>query len=476
MQHFEPLNPDHFLAFCYYHLLPQLKYPIPGFHKELIQLTRYPRVAIAAPRKFAKSTYFSVYYALFFALEKPGSTITLVSASHGMACEWIDRIRKILEESSTIRDFYGEQSPKMVNETGKWTQDSLELRNGSKLRGRGSGQALRGGENHLIILDDLETDETVASPDQTKALTNWFKTVVLGSTMPWSQVIVVGTILHPDSLLNSLIHEPLTDDWQTRLYRAVKEDGTSLWEQMWSIEYLHKRRQEMSDDLFEQEYQNNPIPDAQRKFPPTCIQYFDHEPAGCVYFVAADAGNKLGPKSDPTAIVTVAVDSDHNWYVVDVVNKRMNPSETIGKIFELYDRYQFASAGLESVVFETTYEREMQYQKQQRKKYPIFVELKHGNRRKEMRIEALQPRFQSNKIFIRADQEELKLQLLRFPSLYGHDDIIDALAYIMDIYRPASGKEAKRLNPMSFDAQLQRAHEQGDEGKTYWGNQFIHLQ
>ncbi len=457
-------------------MLHYLKYPIPKFHKELIQLTKYPRVALAAPRKFAKSTYMSVFYPLFFGLEKPGSSITLISASHAMAVDWISKIRKELDTSSTLRDFYGEQSPKMADKVGKWSEDELHLANGTVFRGKGAGQQIRGGENHLIVCDDLETDETVVSKAQTEKLTDWFKADVLGSTMPWSQALIVGTILHPDSLLNNLILEPLDEDWITRKYQALQEDGSSLFEDLWSADYLRKRRNEIGEYLFEQEYQNNPIPSNLRKFREEHIQYFEQEPEGCVYFVVGDAGNKLGAKNDPTALVTVAVDNDHNWYVVDVVNKRMLPSETINKIFDLYDRYTFASAGIESVVFDTVYAREMTYQRTVRNKYPIFVELKHSGRKKEMRIEALQPRFEAKKVYIKKEHTELKSQLLRFPSLSGHDDVIDALAYLMDIYRPANKNERQRLNPLSFNAHLDRLHSIDDgnsNGPRYWGNETL---
>ena len=104
--------------------------------------------------------------------------------------------------------------------------------------------------------------------------------------------------------------------------------------------------------------------------------------------------------------------------------------------------------------------------------YPITRELKSEGRRKTLRIEALQPRFECGKVFIRESQEELATQLLRFPSPRGHDDIIDALAYQLDIMRPATVQQ-ERLNPNSFIALFRREAGKASTNEV-WGNHAIY--
>lgn len=479
---FKPLDGDVFEGWIWFHLLKYLKHPIGEFHQELLRMIRHSRVAIAAPRSFAKSTYFTVFYPLFAALERPGCQILLVSASWQLATDFLGRIRKELDSSPTIKADYGDQSPKTQDVTGKWTNDELHLANGSVIRARGAGQQIRGMRPDIIVVDDLETDETVVSKERTQKLDNWLKADITGALRADGQLIFIGTILHPESVLNTYITNPPSPEWVTRLYRADGEDGfTPLWPDEWPLEKLLQRKQEIGEYLFSQEYRNDPIPANARKFRADQIQYFEEEPPNCVYFTAVDPAISQSTKADYTAIVTVAVDSDHNMYVVDVVNKRMLPAEVVDRIFSVYDRYKPASIGIEAQGFQYMLKHEIDLQKVRRNVYPIIVDLAHGGRRKEMRIEALQPRFEAKKVFIKRDQEELKTQLLRFPSLYGHDDVIDALAYILDIYRPANPQELRKVNPMSFEAQLHRAYEladqkakQSDGGPRFWGNQNVY--
>jgi hypothetical protein len=68
-------------------------------------------------------------------------------------------------------------------------------------------------------------------------------------------------------------------------------------------------------------------------------------------------------------------------------------------------------------------------------------ELKGSNTRsKPQRISALQPYFENGKIWLKEDMKDLIDQITRFPKI-AHDDIIDALAYILEIMIPADADE-----------------------------------
>jgi len=65
------VEPKTFMAFIVlnlrHHLKKQTKDGMLGrFHRELCSLITNKRLAIAAPRSFAKSSYFSFFYNLFF--------------------------------------------------------------------------------------------------------------------------------------------------------------------------------------------------------------------------------------------------------------------------------------------------------------------------------------------------------------------------------------------------------------------------
>lgn len=454
-------------AFVYYHLNHRMEFPIGDFHKQLMKQFQHPRVAIAAPRGHAKSTWASFFYPLYVALEHPGTSILLVSATAALAKHWLAEIRKEFEGNESLREFYGK-----IESTGKWNEDILELKNGSRIWAKGSGNQLRGFGPDLIIGDDLETDEMVVSPTQRNDFDKWFWATLMGTARGKDiQVIIVGTILHTDSFLSDLINHG-REGWLATLYQACDEKLTeSLWPDMWPIEVLRTRKKEMGDYAFAQEYMNDPIPDDMRTFQDKWLRYYTEPPKGCAYFTTIDPAIEIGAKNDCTAIVTCAIDRDENIYVVETINKKFLPSETVDCVFDVYKRWTPQVMGIETVAAQKLFKYELDRERKRRKVFPNFRELSSGGRRKSLRIEALQPRFQQGKIFIREDMVELKTQLLRFPSPRCHDDLIDALAYQLDIIRPAS-KEQVYVNPDSFIASIERKRRNSGNGKV-WGNHRV---
>jgi len=453
-----------FEAFCWYHMKSHLKHPIGEFNRELISLIDLKRVGIAAPRSFAKSTYFSLFYALFVTLEYPVKVL-LMSATGSLAEHWLMMIKTELETNRTLNDFYGDQ----VTGSKKWTTEEIHLANGSVIQAKGFGKQTRGFRPNIIIGDDLETNEMVVSVEQRKKFDHDLWTDVAGMLLEDSQFIIIGTILHPESALAEMMQYG-RHGWETRFYQAIQKDGTPLWEDQWSLEQLYDKKKEIGDYEFAQEYMNDPVPDDLRVFKKDSIQYFDEEPQGCVYFTTVDPAIEVGNAFDYTAIVTCAVDVDENIYVVDVVNKQLLPKELIDKIFEVYKRYKSSAIGIEEMGFQRMLRMEIQQQRRSRKEYPKIVELKSGGRRKGLRIEGLQPRFESGRIFIKKDQTDLETQLLRFPSPRCKDDIIDALAYLIDIIRPAK-EQVLRTNPESFIAEIERTRRK--RSTVIWGNQNL---
>jgi predicted phage terminase large subunit-like protein len=216
---------------------------------------------------------------------------------------------------------------------------------------------------------------------------------------------------------------------------------------------------------------NDPIPDELRTFQEQWFKYYTDIPENVIYFTTVDPAIAVEDINDYTAIVTCAIDQKENIYVVETIEKRMLPSETVDTIFDVYKRWRPASIGIESVGFQRMLHYDIDREKKRRAEYPVIVELKSGGRRKGLRVEALQPWFEAGRIFLKESQEELKTQLLRFPSPNYHDDLIDALAYQLDIMRPAL-RDVQKLNPECFLAHILRMKEKRkrSEGGPVWGN------
>ena len=401
------------------------------------------------------------------ALENPGIKILLVSSTGALAEKFLAQIARELEQNQSIIRYYGFQEPKQADAKGKWCSDELHLANGSMLWAKGAEKQIRGDHPDIAIGDDLESDEMVISPERCKKFDNWFWTAFMG--MQPQQTILVGTILHTESFLSQMINHT-RHGWTPKFYQAIKPDGNPLWPDKWPLSILKDIELERGIYYFQQEYMNNPIPDNLRVFQEKWFKYYTELPEGLVYFTTVDPALSLEGTADCTAVITCGIDYDRNIYIAEVINKHMLPDEVVDAIFSAFERFKPVTIAVETDGFQKFLKKDLEQERIKRHLYPVIKEVKSGGRRKGLRIEGLQPFFQSGKVYMREDQQELKLQLLRFPSSRCKDDIIDALAYQLDIIRPAS-EQAEQINPDSVYASiLARKRQKANASNKYYGN------
>ena len=149
----------------------------------------------------------------------------------------------------------------------------------------------------------------------------------------------------------------------------------------------------------------------------------------------------------------------------------MLPKETIDMMFAFHERYNIQKIGIEEVGFQDMLIHEFKGQRLERDLFPLVVPLKSGGKRKALRIEALQPYFESGKVLMKEGMDKLRLELLRFPSTSrdSHDDLIDSLAYMPHIARKAN-KPAEVKDPNTFEVILEtrRARIKGEEEESWF--------
>ena len=420
---------------------------LPTFHKEWTELIDEKRLAIAAPRSFAKSSYFSIFYPLFQILEGGAKDVLLISAASDLSVQWLGRIKRELESNQKLIEVFGDQK------SGIWKQDHIEMSCGAVIRARGAECKIRGLRPDLVLIDDLESEETVWSEANRNKLSQWFKKALMNVMNPDSQLIIIGTLLHPEALLNSIVNKLDENwaNWETRTYKAL-EEGESIWPSKWSTVDLGLRRQEIGNAAFEQEYMNNPIPEEWRTFKEESFRFFDVIPPMSAYFTTVDPAININTNSDPdyTAIVTCAVDAEKNIYVTEVTRRRMLPSETVDEIFRHISDHNPDIVGIEVMGFQKVLKFMLDEECNRRGVHPFFKEINAGGMRKRYRIERLQPFFEKGKIYLKKDMHELKSELLSFPT-GKHDDMIDALASQLELIHKG-GSSTKNLPEDCFDA------------------------
>jgi len=445
---------DDFWAFIHYYLPHQLSHPLSDMHKEWCHDLEDQYIAIAAPRGFAKSHLFSFFYPLYRLLED-NVDIVLVSSTEKQAEWFLSKIVRELETNERIIEDYGPQKGP------KWRNNYIELLSGSTCRCAGAEGKIRGKRPDILLLDDIENDENVLSEDWRNKLANWFWKAAMYTLKPKGQVIFIGTLVHPLALITRLCTDSNLEGWTRHKYQGLV-DGKSVWEGQWPTAELLKRR-DLNPAAFEQEIQNNPIPDEWRKFDPLKIRFYDELPKGLAFTTTIDAAFELHDKADYTVILTQGIDQYGNRFIADLTRKRLQPNEIIEEVFAHQQRWNPLKIGIPEMLLEKTLKFYLKIEENKRNiRLPIEpIKTEASGVRKRYRVEALVPYVNEGLIWIHKEKhKELLSELICWPTA-EHDDTVDALSMQLQFdLRPSYATE--HVNPRSIKAIINKFHRAED--------------
>lgn len=454
-----------------------IKPPIPDFHKEIYNDLQdiangkggY-REVIAAPRGHAKTTLFDFLFPLWCILYGKKNFILIVSDSYNQAKEFLANIKNELEDNQGIKDDFND----MVGSV--WAADEIITTTGVKVQALGAKMKIRGRRHgpwrpDLIILDDIENDENVNTPEQRQKLFNWFTKAVSKAGDEYTDIVMIGTILHYDSLLSRLLRNP---GYQTRKYKAVINwaKNQKLWQQWeeiyndiqnenraidaWNFfkeneqamlegtEVLWSEKKNyyklMEDRLvegpasFDSEYQNEPINPEDCLFNEEWFEYFNLNEVDISQldiYGAVDPSMGKSSKSDYSAIITLGRHPENGMlYVLDADIDRRTPDRIIDDIFskvEWLNTYgkEYTGFAVETVQFQEFFNDELSKRSAIKGYYLPLTPIK-PNKDKHLRIQSLQPYVKNKYLRFRKNQSTLLEQLKYYP-LADHDDGPDAL-------------------------------------------------
>ncbi|MCX7204756.1 MAG: phage terminase large subunit [Proteobacteria bacterium] len=433
------------------------------FHRlpQLVSSDKSETDAIAAPRGEAKSTLVSQLFVLWCLITGRKKYPVIVMDSIDQAYPMLEAIKAELQFNPRLEmDF-----PEIAGQGRVWQAGTIVLKNDAKVQVAGSGKKLRGLRHgphrpDLCVLDDIENDEQVRSPEQRDKLESWLKKTVLplGGAVAKFDVVYIGTILHYDSVLSRTLGNKL---WKTARFKAVLRwpDRMDLWERWeevlrnegedvadafyaakkalmdagaqvsWSarpIEKLMKIRARDGHSAFDSEYQNDPVAGDSAPFA-NCIQFWVNRLAEWVFYGACDPSlGKKGASRDPSALLV----GGFNRYtgVLDVVEaaiRKRLPDKIISDVIALQKEYRCLLWVVEAVQFQEFLRTEL-VKRAAIAGIPVPARAIIPSTDKLLRIESIQPHVANALIRLHPSQTTMLDQLRHFP-MADHDDGPDAL-------------------------------------------------
>lgn len=193
----------------------------PDFVSEMTAEIQDPLVRlleIIGFRGSSKSTWASFALILWAALEYPDlyPFILPISDSNKQASLNIAAIKNELEKNELIKQDYGRIVGRYVidwdleEEGEEWQKQNIVLSTGVRILARSRGQKVRGIRHRqhrpkLAIVDDPEDGEWVRVKENRDKTERWLRTEVLGAMdAQKGRTIVIGNLLHQDALLSRL--------------------------------------------------------------------------------------------------------------------------------------------------------------------------------------------------------------------------------------------------------------------------------
>jgi predicted phage terminase large subunit-like protein len=325
----------------------------------------------------------------------------------------------------------------------------------------------------LIIIDDPHSTKNITTREQIEKVKTWYK-LVLSLLDPGKKIIIIGTRWHYDDLFGWLIEKErerkeagLKKRYRIKIEKAIRDDGSLLWPERLSREFLADQKLEQGPYIFSCQYLNEPVDDDSAVFKKSWIQFYDpldiefEELYGRMRVFTTVDPMRDEEGNDFCGIVTCGMAPDYRAYILDVRRKKMDEYDTIEEIFDVYKKWQPERIGVETVAWQKSYYRYVKAEMLRRGMRLPLCELKTDTKiTKRMRIRSMVPYWKTGLFLVpgrslatlEGNIATLIDELLRFPRV-SNDDCIDALAYIDQLMkRPMISKIVKKLHPRSLNA------------------------
>jgi len=352
---------SHYMFFHTY-FAEYIKYPTADFQKHMIQLTErenLPLLIVTAFRGCGKSTIFTMSYPLWAVLgQQKKKFIVIVSQTQQQAKMHLQNLRREMESNQLLRDDLGPFS----QHEEEWSSGSLVIpKYNARITALSIEQSIRGirhgaARPDLIICDDLEDLSSVKTKESRDKSYKWFTSDVIPCGDIGTKMIVVGNLLHEDSLLMRLKNDITIGD---RLGESIefpffRSGNQPLWHEKFNSETKISNLIKTVGDVraWSMEYLLKIIPDTEAVVHPDWIQHYSKEELDILWsrqkqiVFGVDPAVSQKDAADNLAIVGIRVIKGLNgkylFYVIpNPINRKLMFPDQVEMIKSIYNMYAY---------------------------------------------------------------------------------------------------------------------------------------
>lgn len=377
----------------------------------------------SAPTRYGKTE--TVAMAILYLASIKHLKIPIVAGSEEKAKKIMEYIighisdHEILYEGLIIDDLQNIEKLKvqMSKNTLRWSTGgwifvtSVDSRN---IKREGEGVVGEGGD--VVVLEEAglinrreQFSKIVRMPEKDKG---------------WGKLVMIGNAIE-NSVFQTAYNDPLYHKIKITLEQAIAE-GRYTEKQL-----EEKKAQTTTKDWLR--YYEVTFPSANQfsYFKPTKMEFIPTK--GLEYYGAVDPNLGETTKGSLAGIVVVGVDKNKQMYEIESIGLPLGPDNTINAIFNL--PYKFTRFAVEKVQFQKYFLSEMDKKSKELGLYIPFIGLEQ-RRKKEERIESLEPIINTKQILFRGDNL-LWHHMEEYPDC-EHLDLLDSLEMAIRVIRSSN--------------------------------------
>lgn len=433
-------NPLWFFGLYFSHYIT---FPIADFQREIFQIMEdesNKQVVITAFRGSAKSTLITLCYTLWSIMGSPNKKfVVIISQTQDLAKQHLKNIKRELEENELLKADLGP-----FQEDNEWGAGAIILpKYNAKIMVASTEQSIRGIKHgpyrpDIIIADDVEDVNSTKTSDGRNKTYEWYTSEIVPLGDIGTRIIIVGNLLHEDSLVMRLINE-MQNGQRTGIFRRypiVDDDGNILWPGKYpDLNAIEVEKLKVGDKFsFAREYELKIVDRKEAIVLREDIHYYSELPPanrGDYNVVGVDLAISEKTSADYTAMVSakvVGIGKNRKIYILpNPINERMSfPSmiERINLIVKALGPRFSTHLYIEEVGFQRCLTQQLQQE------YLLAEGVQLNGLDKYARLNIAHNWIKSGRIlFPEHGAEELIKQILGL-GVERHDDLADAFTLI----------------------------------------------
>jgi predicted phage terminase large subunit-like protein len=366
-------------------------------------------------------------------------------------------------------DWYQSFAPQVKISDDQNQKDFFTTTKQGQYKGTGIGGTLTGFGANTILLDDVINPKEANSDTIRLGAIQEIRSTMFSrfNDRRTARMVLIMQRLHEADPTGELLKDgrfhllKLPAEAKTQIFvnlgerKWVMDEGELLTPRL-TREGLNELRVDLGEYFFSAQYMQEPVPLGGGEFKPEWIQHYGkvkHKDMN-IYILCDPAGgdemNKKKKKtSDWSAFMVIGLAKDNNFYLLDMVRDRLNPTERVETLFQLHRKWNVASGISPKVGYEkygmmtdTHYIKE----KQEQENYRFQLIEVGGSMAKEERIRRMIPDLERGRWWFPASnkyidnegrsfdlvQELINGEMTTFPRA-RHDDMLDAITRIYDM-------------------------------------------